>query len=199
MSLDFIAGIDEAGRGPIAGPVAVGIFVCKKNFNFLPLPGLDDSKKLSEKKRNEIFLKIKELVRHKKARFFVALVSNKVIDSKGITFAIKKGIEECIKKIKISSKNTFVYLDGSLRAPEDFKQKTVIKGDSKIKAISAASICAKVIRDEYMKKNSKIYLKYSFEKHKGYGTKEHYESIKIFGVSQLHRKTFLNGFNFPQK
>ncbi len=187
----YIAGIDEAGRGPIAGPVAVGIFVAPKDFDFSKLPNLNDSKKLSAKQREEIFSIIKVLADKNEVKFAVSLISEKIIDKDGISKAVRLGIEECIKKINLDCKETFIYLDGLLKAPGEFAQETVIKGDEKIPQISAASICAKVLRDEFMINLSKQFPEYGFDKHKGYGTKGHYEALSEKGVSEVHRKTFL--------
>ena len=194
----YIAGIDEAGRGPIAGPVAVGVFVVRKNFAQKLrkiFPGLNDSKKLSEIQRERIFSQIEIEKEKGNVDFCVILVSAKIIDQKGITFAVQMGINKAMKKLNLNSKNTFVYLDGLLKAPKEFSQETVIKGDAKIAVISAASICAKVIRDRHMKKLAKKYSNYGFEKHKGYGTKEHYKSLLKFGVCFEHRKYYLKNIN----
>ncbi len=196
MSNKFVAGIDEAGRGPIAGPVSVGVFVCTSEFSkklkkkFI---GLDDSKKLSEIQRERIFSQIKVSKEKGEVDFCVTLVSAKIIDQRGITRAVQLGIDKGIKKLNLNNKNTFIYLDGLLKAPREFFQETVIKGDSKIPAISAASICAKVVRDGYMKKMSLKYPLYGFEKHKGYGTLFHRNIIKKEGFCTVHRKTFKCG------
>ena len=192
--IKFIAGIDEAGRGPLAGPVAVGIFVSHTSFDYRVLQGLRDSKKLSAKKREEIFLKIKALKKSKEADFAVTLVSAEYIDKNGISKAVRKGLDSVIKKISLDPKISFIYLDGSLKAPENFSQETVIKGDDKIPAISAASVCAKVVRDEYMQKIAKKYPDYNFSIHKGYGTKKHIISIKKNGLSLIHRRSFCKNF-----
>lgn len=186
----FIAGIDEAGRGPIAGPVSVGVLVVeKKHLRFLR--GIKDSKKLSEKAREEWFFKIKTLSEKNIFRWSVVLVSEKIIDKKGISFAIRTGIHASLTKLKVGE-NTEILLDGALKAPAVYKyQKTIIKGDEKKPVISAASIMAKVVRDRHMKKISKKYPDYAFEKHKGYGTKEHYKKIKKHGLSKIHRRSFL--------
>ena len=193
MSNKYIAGIDEAGRGPLAGPVSVGVFASSEEFSkklkkkFI---GLDDSKKLSEIQRERIFSQIEILKAKKEVDFFVALVSPKIIDQKGITKAIQIGIGKGIKKLNLNHKDAFIYLDGSLEAPKEFSQETVIRGDSKIPSISAASICAKVVRDRYMKKIASKYPDYCFEKHKGYGTIFHRRMIKEKGFCLIHRRTF---------
>ena len=180
-------GIDEAGRGPLAGPVSVGAVMVKSDFDFSIFKNLKDSKKLSESKREEFF----EVI-NKKIKYKVVMVSNKIIDKKGISYAIKFAIKSLLKKLNPNIKNTKVFLDGSLKAPEEFTQETIIKGDEKIPAISLASIMAKVTRDRYMKKISDKYPAFNFDIHKGYGTKGHIEAIKKHGPSELHRKSFIS-------
>lgn len=187
-----IIGIDEAGRGPLAGPVAVGACAVPENFDYKIFGILKDSKKLSEKRREEIFAQMQILKKDGKINFSVALVSNKVIDERGIVFAIRKGIEGTLKKLNIDSTNSIVKLDGSLKAPEEFiNQETIIKGDEKIPIISLASIAAKVTRDRHMKELAKLHTGYDFEVHKGYGTKRHQNCIQKNGLCEIHRKTFL--------
>ena len=191
--MKYIVGIDEVGRGPLAGPVTVGIVACeqslykklKKNRRLPPLG--KDSKKLSEKNR-EVYSKYLKYI---SVTYAVIHVSNKIIDAKGLSFAIKFAIDKGIKKLKLNPKNCEVKLDGGLRAPLEFKnQKTIIKGDEKVKIIAWASILAKVSRDNLMKKISKKYPEYNLHAHKGYGTLFHRTAIKQYGLSPLHRRTF---------
>jgi ribonuclease HII len=196
--MKMIVGVDEAGRGPIAGPVSIGVcvvlggFRIPKSVSGVPLR---DSKKLSERGRGIWFAKIKEWQKDGKLDFHVSLVSEKIIDKKGIVFAINSGISKSFKKLKIANSSN-IFLDGGLRVPIEFKkQKTIIKGDEKIAVISLASICAKVTRDFYMKKLAKKYPEYGFEIHKGYGTRAHYASIKKHGKSEVHRKSFLKNID----
>lgn len=183
----WMIGIDEAGRGPLAGPVSVGAVMVSRDFDFSIFKNLKDSKKLSEAKREEFF----EII-NKKIKYEVVLVSNKIIDKKGISYAIKVAIQNLLKKLNPNIKQTKIFLDGSLKAPEEFIQETIIKGDEKIPVISLASIMAKVTRDRYMKKISRRYPLFDFDIHKGYGTKRHIEAIKKHGPSELHRKTFIS-------
>jgi ribonuclease HII len=126
-----------------------------------------------------------------KLNFSVALVSNKTIDEKGISYAIREGIKGVLKKLDLEAKYCKVFLDGSLKAPAEFtNQETIIKGDEKIPVISLASIAAKVTRDRYMKKAAEDYIGYGFEIHKGYGTKTHIECIRKQGFSAIHRRSF---------
>lgn len=188
----FLIGIDEVGRGPIAGPVAVGAFVFLKPEASKFFKGVKESKQLTEEKREEWFAKILEARKNGLVNFSVSFQSEKVIDKKGISFAIRKCLETSLKKLAIRSTSAVVLLDGGLKAPEKYKnQKTIIKGDAKEPVIALASICAKVLRDRKMKKWAKKYPKYGFEVHKGYGTAGHYRTIEISGLCLLHRRSFL--------
>ncbi len=180
-------GIDEAGRGPLAGPVSVGAVMVKSDFDFSIFKNLKDSKKLSEARREEFF----EIIEKHKIIAKVVMISNKIIDKKGISYAIRFAIKSLLKKLNPNIKQSKIFLDGSLKAPEEFTQETIIKGDEKIPVISLASVMAKVTRDRYMKKISKNYPAFNFDIHKGYGTKRHIEAIKKHGPSKLHRKTFI--------
>jgi ribonuclease HII len=181
-----IVGIDEAGRGPLAGPIAVaGVAAKNKNSKFLK--GIKDSKKLSAKKREEWE---KVLSASRRIECQSVLVSAKIIDKIGITKATKLAVARVLKKF---SKNPdMVLLDGSLFAPNHYKQKTIIKGDEKIPLIAAASIIAKVRRDRFMLHLHKKFPCYCFNQHKGYGTKLHYKKLKKHGLSSFHRRSFLN-------
>jgi len=207
--MDFIIGIDEAGRGPLAGPVSVGVFMAPKNLNkkLIKILGgkIKDSKKLSLKRREEIykeFLKLRKETRLNKVEqvsFSVTHISNKIIDKIGISKAVQKGISKSLHNLHPSydRKNSVIRLDGLLKAPKEFKnQKTIIKGDEKNVFIACASIVAKVERDRLMTKLAKKYPKYKFEIHKGYGTKKHRNLIKIHGLSPIHRRTFCHNLGF---
>lgn len=198
----FIVGIDEVGKGPLAGPVAVGvvIFDTKNEKNLKKfLKDVKDSKKLTGTKREEIFQKIEQLNKLKGfhiLRYIVRYASNKVIDKKGINWAIKSCIDKSFKKLQeelsLNSNNTKILLDGGLKAPSYFKnQKTIIRGDDKEFSISLASIIAKVERDNFMKKMDIKYPGYYFHINKGYGTKKHMEMINKKGLSPIHRKTWV--------
>lgn len=191
-----IIGIDEAGRGPLAGPVSVAaISVNEKLFKKILKAGklseLTDSKKLSEKKREILFKELRELKNEQVLKFAVTLVSSKIIDQKGIRYALSLGIKRILKKLKAHPLEVKILLDGSLSAPEIFRnQKTIIRGDLTEPIISAASIVAKVTRDHYMKRLAKKFPEYEFEIHKGYGTEKHLRKIRKYGLSSHHRKTF---------
>ena len=206
----YIIGIDEAGRGPLLGPVSVGAVLVERG-EFIRvrkqgrLIGLTDSKKLSEKMREKLFEKISKLSDEGKLFYEVSLIGEKIIDKKGISVAIKMGIEKNLKKLLTRNSfanfsNTTVLLDGGLRAPAEFiNQKTIIKGDLKEPVISAASIMAKVTRDRFVVKLSKKYPQYKIHEHKGYGTKEHMDLIKRFGLTPVHRKGFCKNFILAKK
>ena len=191
--MKYIVGIDEVGRGPLAGPVTVCVVFCETNLykklkkdKRLPAVGLD-SKKLSTKNRE----KYAKILKYIGLAYVVVSVSNKTIDEKGISFCIKKTMVEGIKKLKLNPKNCEILLDGGLKAPMEFKkQKTIIKGDEKEKIIAWASILAKVSRDTLMCRLAKKYPKYGFAENKGYGTLSHRKAIKKYGLSAVHRKSF---------
>ena len=196
----YIIGIDEAGRGPLAGPVAVGVVCIPREFynpELLRARGIRDSKKLSEKKREEWYDWVMAEAKARRLLFAVSLVSNTSIDTHGIVPAIKQGIASGLERIEshldaLLPSESRVLLDGGLKAPESFsQQKTIIKGDEKEPIISLASIMAKVTRDRHMGELAKKYPEYGFEIHKGYGTARHYEALKNHGASSAHRTTFL--------
>ena len=192
----YIIGVDEAGRGPLAGPVmaaAVAIMINDKCEELLNL-GVNDSKKLSPKKREEIF---KILTSHPLVLWSVGEASEKEIDEINILqaslLAMRRAVEKLMdKNDRLERENFFVYIDGREVIPNlTANQKSIINGDAKIFSIAAASIIAKVTRDWLMLKYAEKYPQYGFEKHKGYGTKQHYEMIEKHGICRIHRKTFL--------
>ncbi|MEK7135339.1 MAG: ribonuclease HII [Patescibacteria group bacterium] len=186
-----IVGIDEAGRGPLAGPVLVGVVVIPKNFDKRFFKGIRDSKQLSEEGRELWFALAQEARKRGELDFCTSLVSEKIIDKHGISHAIRLGIKRCLSRLKVPI-DAQIFLDGSLKAPVEFKhQLTVIKGDEKIPVISLASICAKVVRDRRMVRLSKKFPRFDFHVHKGYGTKRHISALKQYGPTELHRLSFL--------
>lgn len=189
-----IVGVDEAGRGPVAGPVAVGIIAVAEGFDILAaFPGLNDSKKLSEKKREALFMRLQEEMKEGRVRAVVQMVSASHIDEGGITPAIRHAVATGVGKLLPRPEEGKVYLDGSLKAPPEYAQETVIGGDGIVPAIMLASIAAKVTRDRHMMKLAETYPAYGFEKHKGYGTKAHYGALAASGPCEEHRRTFLRG------
>lgn len=193
--MSCIVGIDEAGRGPLAGPVAVGAVKIGKDFNQKFFKGIRDSKKLTAEERELWFNLALEAKRHGHLDFCVSLISETVIDKHGIAYAIRLGISRCLKRLNVEEADQ-IFLDGGIKAPEKFlHQKTVIKGDEKIPIISLASICAKVVRDHRMVRVGKHYPEYGFHEHKGYGTVAHREAIKKHGTRDIHRKSFLRNID----
>jgi ribonuclease HII len=192
----YAIGIDEVGRGPIAGPVAVGAFVFLQEEGRKLFRGAKESKQISEIRREEWFIVIRNAKKRGLIDYAVSFCSEEVIDRKGISFALRRALRKALVKLtrnnRIDYKCTKVLLDGGLKAPKEFKdQQTIIKGDEKKLVIALASICAKVMRDRKMVKLAIRYPKYGFEVHKGYGTKKHYEAIKKYGVLSVHRRSFL--------
>ena len=192
----WIVGIDEVGRGPLAGPVAVCALAInsaiynsrlKKEFK-----GIRDSKKLSEKRREEWFGKIKIAEKRGDIKFIVSMTAPTIIDKKGIVFSIQKSLNKSLSNLKIKPEHSQIFLDGGLKAPKEYKnQKTIIHGDDLVQIISIASVVAKVTRDRLMVRYSKKFSQYGFERHKGYGTKAHYLAIKKYGTTKIHRRSFL--------
>ncbi len=188
----YYIGIDEVGRGPLAGPVAVGVLKTKHSVFGFWARGVKDSKQLTAKERQVWYEKIKKAKEEGKLNFVVSFVSSKIIDEKGLTYAIKKAISVSLKKLSVDPQKCKVLLDGGLKAPKEFIfQETIIKGDEKEPIIALASIVAKVTRDKLMTKYAKKYLPYRFDIHKGYGTKAHYKEISENPLTPIHRRRFL--------
>lgn len=187
---EWIIGVDEAGRGPLAGPVAVGVVALPLGFDVLrEFPGVKDSKQLSAQKRSLVFEQVERRASDGDLKFVVRFSDHRYIDEFGITKAVQAAVWQGIRDLSAPSHAT-VLLDGLLRAPRLYEQLTVIGGDSKVPAISLASILAKVTRDRVMEELSRIYPEYGFEQHKGYGTQAHQRAIKKYGLCALHRRTF---------
>ncbi len=177
-----ICGIDEAGRGPLAGPVFAAAVVLPTDCE---IPGLNDSKKLTEKKREALF----DIIIEKAIAYSVASASEREIDEINILNATFLAMNRAFDGLSV--KPDMALIDGNREPGVNAAQTTVVKGDSKSMSIAAASILAKVSRDRYMLELAKLYPQYEFERHKGYGTKLHYEKIREYGISEVHRKTFL--------
>ncbi|MGM0629036.1 MAG: ribonuclease HII [Patescibacteria group bacterium] len=188
-----IIGIDEVGRGPLAGPVAVcAVFASRRSLLEMKREiSFTDSKKMSSRNRESVWYLAKERKRRGDIDYSVSFISSEVIDRKGIVPAILKAIERSIKRTEACN-DTPVLLDGGLRAPEQFlSQFTIKRGDQSEDAIALASVLAKVSRDRKMERFHKKYPGYGFFSNKGYGTKEHIEAIKRQGPCKIHRKTFI--------
>ncbi len=193
--MKYIVGVDEAGRGPIAGPVAVGVVVAPEGYDFLTIfPGLNDSKQMSEKARENTFTVLVSEMEAGNLQYHVAFRSANAIDTEGIVPSVYSGVEEGIRKLMPDASQGKVFLDGSLLAPREYTQETIIGGDGIVPAIMLASVAAKVTRDRLMVQLAETHSVYGFEKHKGYGTKAHYAAIREHGVCAEHRKTFLSKF-----
>ncbi len=189
----MIVGIDEAGRGPLAGPVAVGLVRAPADFDFLEtFPGLNDSKKMTEKNRERIFELLQERVAGGDISYLVAMPTAQQIDTYGIAVVIRSAIEKGLSKLVTKGDSQKVWLDGSLTAPAHYEQETVIGGDALIPAIMLASVAAKVTRDRLMVDLAQQHPEYGFERHKGYGTKAHYMALREHGLCAIHRATFIH-------
>jgi ribonuclease HII len=186
-------GIDEAGRGPLAGPITLAAFSVSSKFKGLRFDfPIKDSKQMTEDRRNIVFKILKEMRNRGEINFSVSHIRHSSIDRYGITKCTRNGIKRCLKKLKADPLNTRILLDGTLYAPEEFKdQKTIIRGDEKVRIIALASIVAKVTRDKRMIKLAKKFPQYGLDIHKGYGTKAHRKAIKRHGPSEIHRLSFL--------
>ena len=184
--INYICGIDEAGRGPLAGPVVVASVVMPRNSM---IEGVNDSKKISEKKREELYAKIIE----EAISYGIGIIDQNEIDEINILEATKKGLTNSLKELTL--KPDIILVDAlkginTLGIP----YKSIIKGDALCYSISAASIIAKVTRDRIMRQWDEIYPQYGFEKHKGYGTASHISAIKEYGLCPIHRKSFTKNF-----
>jgi ribonuclease HII len=191
--VEWVIGIDEVGRGPIAGPVTLCAFAVRTQFlKDLNAMGFRDSKKLSPQKREQFAQILNNCAQLQMCTWAIESTSAELIDSKGLTLAIKSALERCLKKIDIHPEFADVYLDGGLHAPKEyFRQHTVIHGDDLFPVISSASILAKVYRDKLMEKYDVDYPEYGFFDNKGYGTPEHMKRVRKHGMSPLHRRSFL--------
>mgnify|MGYP002761835821 FL=1 len=187
---NVICGVDEAGRGPLAGPVYAAAVILPSDC---VIEGLNDSKKLTEKKREKLFDEIKE----KALAYGIASADEKEIDEINILNAPFLAIKRAIDSLSV--KPDLALIDGNQKPHTDIEEVTVIKGDAKSMSIAAASVLAKVSRDRFMLEMAEKYPQYEFARHKGYGTKLHYEKIAQYGVCDIHRRTFLKKILGEQK
>lgn len=181
----FVCGVDEAGRGPLCGPVVAAAVILPKDKC---IEGVNDSKKLSEKKRELLYNKIME----EALAVGVGISNVDVIEKVNILNATKLAMVNAIKNLK--TRPDYVLVDGNQKIDIDIEQETVVSGDAKSESIAAASIIAKVTRDRMLYEYDKIYPEYGLSKHKGYGTKVHIEAIKKYGLSPIHRPSFCKKF-----
>ena len=183
--IEIICGVDEAGRGPLAGPVCAAAVILPKG---LVIPGLNDSKKLTDKRRRELMPVIKEQA----LAYGIAFASHEEIDQINILQATFLAMERALAQLKM--KPDLALIDGNRQKDFGITVETVVKGDSRSANIAAASVLAKVTRDDFMEAMAEEYPGYGFEIHKGYGTKAHYEALRNLGPSPIHRMTFLKKF-----
>lgn len=181
----LIAGVDEAGRGPLCGPVVAAAVILPENYK---IEGVNDSKKLSEKKREMLYDKII----NEAVAVGVGISGVDVIEKVNILNATKMAMKEAISKLSV--KPDFVLIDGNQMIDIDIEASTVVSGDAKSESIAAASIIAKVTRDRMLYDYDKVYPEYGFAKHKGYGTKAHIAAIKEYGLTPIHRPSFCTKF-----
>ena len=181
--LEYICGIDEAGRGPLAGPVVVAAVIMPKDSM---IEGVNDSKKISEKKREALY----DIITNEAISYSVGIIDQKEIDRINILNATKEGLTTAIKGLEVKPDRILVdALQGIDTCGVPYT--SIIKGDAKCYSIAAASIIAKVTRDRIMRQWDELYPMYGFEKHKGYGTKMHIDAIKEYGICPLHRHSFI--------
>ena len=180
-----ICGVDEAGRGPLAGPVCAAAVILPEH---LQIPGLNDSKKLSDKKRRDLFPIIKEQA----IAYAIAFATVEEIDEINILQATFLAMERAVAQL--NGQADFALIDGNREPKLDIESMAVVKGDSRSASVAAASILAKVTRDDYMEELASQYPQYGFEVHKGYGTKRHYQALEEFGMCPAHRRSFLKKF-----
>ena len=185
LGFDVICGVDEAGRGPLAGPVYAAAVILPRGYI---VDGVNDSKKLSEKKRDLLFDKIVDEC----VCYSVGTASVEEIDKINILQATFLAMRRAVDGLSV--KPDIALIDGNKKPGLDIEQWDIVKGDATSTNIAAASIIAKVSRDRYMLKLAEKYPQYQFEKHKGYGTKLHYEMLDKYGISEVHRKTFLKKY-----
>ena len=185
LGLRLICGVDEAGRGPLAGPVCAAAVILPEH---LQIPGLNDSKKLTDKKRRELFPVIQEQA----VAYGIGLASEQEIDEINILQATFLAMRRALDQLSVRPE--IALIDGNRETDFGLPVKTVVKGDSLSANIAAASILAKVTRDNIMVELAQQYPEYGFEIHKGYGTKAHYEALRTYGPCPIHRKTFLKKF-----
>ena len=182
---NYVCGVDEAGRGPLCGPVVAAAVILPKDMH---LEGVNDSKKLTEKKREKLYDDIMENA----VAVGIGMSDIDVIEELNILGATKQAMKEAISNLSV--KADYVLIDGNQDINIDIDRQTVVSGDAKSESIAAASIIAKVTRDRMLRQYDKVYPEYGFAKHKGYGTKAHIEAIKEYGLTPIHRPSFCSKF-----
>jgi len=182
---EYICGIDEAGRGPLCGPVVAAAVILKKDDH---IEGVNDSKKLTEKKREVLFEEIKE----RAVAYSVGIVDEQTIDEINILEATRLAMKKAVEGLQVKAE--YALVDAEKKVPIDIPYTPIVKGDALSESIAAASIIAKVTRDHMIMELDKEYPEYNFAKNKGYGTKEHTEAIKKYGLCKIHRRSFCKKF-----
>lgn len=185
-SVHILCGVDEAGRGPLAGPVCAAAVILPRGT---VIEGLNDSKKLSEKKREQLF----DVICDTALSYAIAFATVEEIEELNILHAAQLAMNRAIEEL--DPKPDLAIIDGNLAGDIRFPHKTVVKGDASCISIAAASILAKVTRDRFMLDMAQQYPMYHFEKHKGYGTKDHYSALREFGPCPIHRPSFLKNLH----
>lgn len=183
--IEYVAGIDEAGRGPLCGPVVAAAVILKKGDK---IAFVNDSKKLSEKRREELF----EIIKERVVAYSVGIVDEQTIDEINILEATRLAMKKAVEGLNVTPE--YVLVDAEKKVPIDVPYMPIVKGDAKSESIAAASIIAKVTRDHIMYDLDKKYPEYDLAKNKGYGTAKHIEGIKIHGLTEIHRKSFCKKF-----
>ena len=187
----FVVGLDEAGRGPLAGPVVAGAVVFLNSKSKILGVGVNDSKKITSKKREKVYDYFKK---NQNIAWGIGIISEKVIDRINILeatrLAMLKAVENLEKKLRKSPVQVFLVVDGNIKLNINLPQKSIIKADQKVFSCALASIFAKVTRDKIMQRYHKKYSKYGFDIHKGYGTSYHFKMLKKHGSCKIHRKSF---------
>lgn len=187
----LLIGVDEAGRGPLAGPVSIGVVLVPVRFNLTKrFPGLKDSKQLSLQRREELYELMLQYAQAGELDFRVRYAGPHTIDTIGINRAVYLAIYRGVRAVALEPRHVHVLLDGLLYAPKAYSQETIIGGDESEPLIALASIVAKVRRDRLMRRLARQYPEYGFDEHKGYGTKSHYAAIQKYGLSDIHRRTY---------
>ena len=185
QGMQLVCGVDEAGRGPLAGPVCAAAVILPAN---LEIPGLNDSKKLTDKKRRDLFPVIQE----KAIAYGIAMADHAEVDEINILQATFLAMERALHQLSVRPE--IALIDGNREKDFGLPVETIVHGDSRSASIAAASVLAKVTRDDYMLQMAEVYPGYGFEVHKGYGTKAHYAALESLGPSPIHRMTFLKKF-----
>ena len=189
----FMLGVDGAGRGPLAGPVAIGVVAVPERFIITrEFPGLADSKQMTPLAREKMFKLMQRRMRNGDIRFCVRSTGAQRIDEWGLARAVALATARAVRSLAPEPEGISVYLDGLLKAPPEYNQQTIVGGDKAVPVIALASIAAKVVRDRLMTRLAAQFPEYGFDVHKGYGTEAHYAALKKYGLCVIHRRSFIH-------